>query len=137
MRDSRSSGSWSGGLRQILVVDDEAVIRDSIVELLRQYGYAAVGATDGRDALSRLRASPNGWSVILLDLSMPTMDGRAFRVEQRRDPALASIPVIVLSGRGDAARQAEELAAVACLTKPPEMAALVALVARAHRAASL
>jgi CheY-like chemotaxis protein len=133
MRDSRPSGTWSGGGRQILVVDDEAVIRDSLVELLRQYGYSAVGATDGRDALTQLRASPDRWSVILLDLSMPRMDGRTFREEQRRDPALASIPVIVLSGRRDADRQAEDLAVTAYVTKPPEMSALLAVVARVHR----
>jgi CheY-like chemotaxis protein len=137
MRDSRPSGTWSGGARQILVVDDEAVIRDSIVELLRQYGYAALGATDGRDALTQLRASPDRWSVILLDLSMPRMDGRAFREEQRRDPALASIPVIVLSGRRDADRQAEDLAVTAYVTKPPEIGALLAVVARVHRTSSL
>ncbi len=52
------------------------------------------------------------------DLILRDMDGRQFRRQQRRDPALAPIPVVVVSGTKDAARSAADLGAVACLEKP-------------------
>jgi len=53
-------------------------------------------ATNGQEALEMLRAGERP-SLILLDVMMPVLDGRQFREEQKRDPDLASIPVIVVS----------------------------------------
>jgi CheY-like chemotaxis protein len=103
---------------RILVVDDEDTIREAVVEILGDRGYEAVGAPNGREALRKLRAAPASWSLVLLDLTMPVMDGRAFRGEQRRDPALAAIPVIILSAFRDVAVSAADLEAAAYLQKP-------------------
>jgi CheY-like chemotaxis protein len=116
---------------RVLVVDDEATIRDTLVDILGDNGYVAVGATDGRDALRKLRAPGAPWAVILLDLTMPVMDGAAFRDEQRRDPALASIPVVVISAYRDVASKAADLQVAAFLSKPLNVPALLALL-RTH-----
>lgn len=113
---------------RILVVDDEETIRDSLVDIVRDNGYEAVGATDGRDALTKLRGAPGRWGLIILDLTMPVMDGRAFREEQRRDPAIAAIPVIVLSAYRDVAKRVADLDITHCLAKPIDLALLVELV---------
>lgn len=101
----------------VLVVDDDFDIRESIVDLLLDDGLEAVSAKDGRDGLLELRTQRDV-RVILLDLSMPMMDGKAFRREQLADPALAGIPVIVLSAEQDCKTIAAELGAAAALSKP-------------------
>jgi len=83
----------------ILVVDDDADIRASLCDLLEDEGYAVATAAHGRDALDYLRGHPAP-SVVLLDLMMPTMDGYEFRAEQKRDPTIAAIPVVVMTARG-------------------------------------
>ena len=113
---------------RILVVDDEPMIRDSLVEFLEDHGYEAVGAGDGREALSMLSGTSHRPSLILLDLMMPFMDGRAFREEQLADPELSAIPVIVFSAYRDLERTAGELQAVAHLPKPLKLADLLRLV---------
>lgn len=79
----------------ILVVDDDAAIRDSLRELLTGEGYGVETAVDGQDALERLGSmEPPG--LILLDLKMPRMDGWQFLA--RRDGDSSRIPVVLLSG---------------------------------------
>ena len=77
---------------RILVVDDEEMIRDSLIEYLDENGYRAIGAVDGRDALTKLAAVDRRPCVILLDLMMPVMDGQTFRAKQLLDPELAAHP---------------------------------------------
>jgi CheY-like chemotaxis protein len=93
----------------VLVVEDDPDIRATMCEALQDHGYTAVGAANGALALDYLRGGNARPSVILLDLMMPVMDGRTFRAEQRADPAIASIPVIVISAYRDVGRHAAEL----------------------------
>lgn len=115
-----------------MVVDDDADIRDSLVELLEEHGYRAVGAANGVEALRILEASDPLPSLILLDLMMPVMDGRAFREEQRAHPTWSRIPVLLMSAYRDVADQARSLG-VEHLAKPlgikPLMAAMQRLCA--------
>jgi CheY-like chemotaxis protein len=90
-------------------------------------GFAVVEAANGHEALTYLR-SGKGASVIVLDLRMPVMDGWEFRREQRRDPELNRIPVVVLSG-ADSERFAE-LEAAATFEKPVKMSQVVLVVRR-------
>jgi CheY-like chemotaxis protein len=115
--------------RRVLVVDDDPDLREMMAQLLALEGFDASTAANGRDALDRLDAGPIP-QVILLDLMMPVMDGQAFRAEQRADPALASIPVVVVSAYRDVERYADELAAE-CLAKPVRLDTLLA-TARRH-----
>jgi CheY-like chemotaxis protein len=113
---------------RILVVEDDELIRDSLVEFLDEQGYQAMGANDGLDALDKLRAGDPHPCVIVLDLMMPNMDGKAFREEQLRDPELSPIPVIVLSAYHDVAKSARELDVAHFLAKPLKLPALLQLV---------
>jgi CheY-like chemotaxis protein len=90
-------------------------------------GFAVVEAGNGQEALAYLRSGA-GASVIVLDLRMPVMDGWAFRREQRLDPVLDKIPVVVLSG-ADAERFAE-LEAAEIFEKPVKMSQVVVAVRR-------
>jgi CheY-like chemotaxis protein len=101
---------------QILVIEDEADIAETMVMLLETEGYSASCVANGKAALERLARCelPN---LILLDLTMPVMNGADFRRRQLADPRLAGIPVIVLTAT-PTARDRDELRPDATLTKP-------------------
>jgi CheY-like chemotaxis protein len=84
----------------VMVIDDDVDVSGAIVEALQDAAYTAVAAANGREALAKLRALAERPCVLLLDLMMPEMDGWSFRNEQLGDPALRSIPVVVLSAHG-------------------------------------
>lgn len=83
--------------KSILIVDDDFDIREMMAQVLEDEGYRPVAVANGREALEYLRRSPDRPSLILLDLMMPVMNGWEFRNEQKKDPLLASIPVVVVS----------------------------------------
>ncbi|MEW5855614.1 MAG: response regulator, partial [Myxococcota bacterium] len=101
--------------KRILVVEDDAALRSALIDLLWMEGYNAVGVGDGRRALEELRQSSQP-DLILLDLTLPVMDGWQFRMEQKRDPTLASIPVLVMSA--DDTAKAAAIDAELFLRKP-------------------
>jgi CheY-like chemotaxis protein len=113
----------------ILVVDDDRDIRDSLVELLTDHGFPAIGAGNGVEALEILRTRASPPSLILLDLMMPVMNGREFRERQLESPALSAIPVIVISAYSDVEQQARALA-LDHLRKPLAMRPLIDAVRR-------
>ena len=116
----------------IIVVEDEGDIREDVADLLREEGYEVVTAANGSEALTRLRESGQA-CVILLDLMMPVMDGVEFREEQLRDPRLAKVPVIVVSGAANARQKAADLKAADFLVKPFKMNALLEAVGKVCR----
>ena len=111
-RAGHGSGGWDltrgpDAERQkklILVVEDDFVLRSAIAELLTVDGYDVESAADGLEALIRLDSCPRKPSVILLDITMPRMDGVRFRDLQRSLPGIASIPVIAVTGAAKAQR---------------------------------
>jgi CheY-like chemotaxis protein len=98
--------------RLILVVDDDDDIREAMRDALEDEGYNVETASDGAQALDRLRAMPNEPCLVLLDLMMPVMDGWTFLAERNQDPRLAGIPITIVS----AARNVPP--DVQCLAKP-------------------
>ena len=84
----------------VLVVDDSRMHRLTLAGALEQLGHDVVEAGDGREALDRL-ANGTPVDVVLLDLVMPVLDGFETLAAMRADAALASIPVIVVSGLDD------------------------------------
>jgi CheY-like chemotaxis protein len=93
--------------RVVLVVDDDAAIRESLANVLGDEGYSVITAANGVDALAKLRAQvPSRPCVILLDLMMPVMNGQQFYAEQQLDPQLASIPVVVISADSNVKQKA-------------------------------
>jgi CheY-like chemotaxis protein/anti-sigma regulatory factor (Ser/Thr protein kinase) len=93
--------------RQVLIVEDDAPLRELLRRMLEREGYAVVEAGDGQAALERLREGTPG--VILLDLMMPVMDGFEFLVERGREEAWRRIPVIVLTAQYLSAEDRERL----------------------------
>ena len=114
----------------LLVVEDDRDIREIVMETLADEGYLAVGATNGKDALELLRSGAPLPCVILLDIMMPVMDGRSFRAAQLADPALAHIPVVVMTADADVAAIAAELHAHLHLKKPVTLAQLYAVASQ-------
>jgi CheY-like chemotaxis protein len=80
---------------RVLAVDDEPALRELAVAVLEDEGFDVRAAADGRQALAVLAAWPA--DMILLDLTMPVMDGWAFLEARHGDPRLAEIPVVVMS----------------------------------------
>ena len=80
----------------ILVVDDDADIRDALQCCLHDLGCTAVTAVDGLDALERLERGARP-CVILLDLNMPRLDGEGFAWQVRRDVRHSTLPIISMS----------------------------------------
>ncbi len=115
-------------LARILVVDDDPDLRRSLVEVLEEEGYGVSCATNGEEALAALgRERP---SAILLDLTMPVMDGWTFRRLQQDDPQLAAIPTVVISACYSDARSVGALEAAAYLAKPFEVSTLTETLQR-------
>jgi two-component system response regulator MprA len=112
----------------VLVVDDDPDIRLVLRMILEAQGYAVIDAADGAEALALLR--DHRPALILLDLMMPGVDGVQFRALQQQDPALAPIPVVLLSGGGTVAKKAEEMGVEGFLAKPPELRQVLAEVER-------
>src|SRR5438552_18660513 len=81
----------------VLVVDDDPNLVRLMSKFLKLEGFSPVPAANGQEALAYLRGGGDA-SVILLDLRMPVMDGWTFRQEQRQDPVIAGIPIVILSG---------------------------------------
>jgi CheY-like chemotaxis protein len=81
----------------LLIVEDDLATRAALAELLGTEEREIVTAADGQEAFQRLVAIPRP-CLILLDLSMPRMDGWEFLRRQSHDPLIADIPTIVLSG---------------------------------------
>ncbi len=101
----------------VLVIEDDADIRDFIELVLADDGYTVTLAEHGAAALDVLAQARRLPDLIVLDLQMPIMDGRAFRAAQQQDAALADIPVIVVTASYDVAATAT-LQAAAYLKKP-------------------
>lgn len=116
------------GNRPLMVIDDDSAIREAIATVVEAEGYPVVTASGGAEAFGCLRSGLQP-GVILLDLRMPEMDGRTFRELQKRDPQLAAIPVVLLSGDRDVCRAAAELN-TACLMKPIDLDELLSLAKR-------
>jgi len=116
--------------KRVLVVDDDASIRELLSTALEEDGYEVVPAANGQDALAVCeRWRPD---VIVLDLMMPVMDGWTFaeRLRERDE-----IPIVVLSAATDLARHAKTIGAAAVVGKPFDLDQLLPKVARAAEAA--
>src|SRR5512140_1289677 len=111
--------------RTILVVDDEATLRETLVEALELEGYRAIPAADGREALARFRAEQP--DLVLLDLMLPELSGvevcRILRAE-------SAVPIIRLTARDGEVDQGVglELGADDYVTKPFSLRELTARI---------
>lgn len=81
----------------VLIVDDDASVRDLFIDALEESGHVVALAADGAEALGVLRSGPLP-CVVLTDVRMPRMDGFELARAVARDPVLSAIPVVVLTG---------------------------------------
>ena len=112
----------------ILVVDDEASVRAMLIALLDDVRYDAVGATNGRDAVARLRAEPGRYRLVLLDVMMPFMSGWDVLLAIQSDPALAAIPIVMMTAGANVREQALDLGAVGYVPKPIDIDLLLDII---------
>lgn len=113
----------------MLIVEDDADLREMMAQLLTLEGFRAEAVANGREALNYLHQSPRP-DLILLDLMMPIMDGWEFRKRQQQEPAIADVPVIVLTALDRAQARAADLSGVDFLKKPLDFDRLLELVHR-------
>jgi CheY-like chemotaxis protein len=112
---------------RVLIVEDDPDTREMLGRFLELEGFEVEKAANGREALDALRAGDEA-SVILLDLMMPVMDGWQFRAEQRSDPSLSQIPVVVVTAAGPRDR-VPAIDADAWLAKPIDLDILLETLA--------
>src|SRR5215208_269699 len=114
---------------EVMVVEDDFTIRETLRELLEDEGYRVTQAANGAEALACLRT--NGTPrLILLDLMMPVMDGLEFRRAMQKDPRLSEIPVIVLSADLALDQKVGPMRVEGYLSKPFELDQLLHTVER-------
>jgi CheY-like chemotaxis protein len=115
--------------KRILIVEDEADVAQTFAEVLEVAGYQTLRAANGLEGLEHLRTG--GWpSLIVLDVSMPVLDGWGFRREQQLMPGGTAIPVLVVTADPDGRSKASALGAHGCLRKPCTVRALLDEVQR-------
>jgi len=115
-----------GSSVDVLVVDDDVSFAESLVEEIAQFGYVAVAAANGAEALRLAQDRPP--RLILLDLEMPVMNGWQFLQRRRSNRALSRIPVVVISGMATAiaGRQRDDVQGV--IEKPLEEEVLLEII---------
>jgi CheY-like chemotaxis protein len=114
--------------KHVFVVEDDRDIRESVVEVLEDEGYVVSSASDGQEGLLILRHARPKPDLILLDLMMPIMNGFQFREEQRKDPELSAIPVVVITADVNARAKAESLGAAGFVQKPVKIQPLLDII---------
>lgn len=124
----------NGIKRRVLIVDDEQVNCEILGNILKGK-YEVTYANDGREAYDMLKSPGISYSLILLDLMMPGMDGYEFIKLTRNEPELRSIPIIVMTADSSAEVESINLGAVDFITKPYDMPEVV--IARCDRVVEL
>jgi CheY-like chemotaxis protein len=100
------------GPPSVLIVDDDQEINDIVGMILESRGYRVGSAENGREALAAVRESTP--DLVLLDLMMPVMTGIEFLEEMQKDPALAKVPVLILSAWAEYAVDLPNVAGIVC-----------------------
>lgn len=116
---------------RILVVDDSPTIRKVVSRILTDKGYETTTAENGEQGLARLREAPV--DLVLTDFVMPKMNGYQFCREVRSDPKLRTLPLVLMSAKGDKIRGqfVQQTGAIDAITKPFDPLALVAVIENA------
>lgn len=102
--------------QQVLVVDDDPIIRDMVVDILDFEGYEAATARNGREALGMLQGEQS--YLVLLDLMMPVMGGQEFCQRLNAMPHIRQRHTIILMSAMDKLEEAEALHPDAIMPKP-------------------
>jgi len=119
---------------RVLVVDDEALIRWSLTEMLREHGYLVAEAPDARTALTVIRQAAEPFDVVLLDYRLPdSADLRLLETIRRIAPS-SQVVMITAHNSQELSDGAAALGAYRVINKPFEVESLAALVHQARLA---
>jgi CheY-like chemotaxis protein len=123
---------WDNGT--VMVVDDSNDIREMICIQLRRRGYRVVGAANGEEAVELVQRSEPG--LILMDLSMPVMDGYEATRRIKALPMLGGVPVVAVSASSDSRVRSKALEAgcIDRVSKPIDLVTIDGLVSRHFQA---
>ena len=130
-----TSGTKAHLSHQVLIVDDDDDVRETLAQALKAAGMTARTAWSGEDALRHFRQGFRP-CVMILDLRMPGMDGWELWDRMRIDPELSRIPVIMVSGHPEEERFAKERGVAEFFEKPALLNALVGSILRHCRSPS-
>jgi PleD family two-component response regulator len=116
--------------RRILVVDDDSAMRALCAFVLRAEGYEVAEAADGQEALAQAVSDPP--DLVILDISMPVLDGFGLAAALRRDERTRELPLVFISGEAhpDVEGHAYDAGALGFFAKPFEPSVLSAFVRR-------
>ena len=114
---------------KVMVVDDSLMVRQQVSRALANAGFDVTEATDGVDALEKLRASPD-FDLVVCDVHMPRMSGVELLQEMSEDATVAGTKVVMLTteAQQEPIRRAMALGAKAWILKPFKAELLVAAV---------
>jgi CheY-like chemotaxis protein len=119
----------------VLVVEDDPDIRESLENFLELHGYRVRSASHGKEALEAMGRAPRP-SVVVLDMSLPVMDGHRVLTTRKGDDVLRTIPVVILSAAmagmspRDRALYASSYGVAAFLGKPADPRQVLEVVER-------
>src|SRR3954454_729426 len=118
-----------GSPARVLVVDDSPTILKVVSAILARHGYEPMVARDGLAGIEMLKRGTK-YDLVLLDFVMPRMNGYQFCRELRSNPANRTLPVVLMSAKGDKIRGqfVQQTGAVDAITKPFDSRALVAVI---------
>ncbi len=109
--------AWNEDRKTVLIVEDDAIIREGLAAILERAGYQVIPAAHGREALDRLREGPV--DLIVLDMMLPVLDGWRFLERCRSGQRPLPAPVLVVSGFDEGSLEwAVALGAAGYLRKP-------------------
>lgn len=125
----RSGDPSKGSARVVMVVEDDADIRETLTQILEEEGYSVTGAAHGAEALEHLQRGLRP-GLILLDLMMPVMNGWQLREAMLDSDELRDLPVVVVTADGGAQRNPEALRVNGVLAKPIDLPTLLGALDR-------
>lgn len=128
--DTRRAKLYNGAMAlgtRILIVDDDADIRDGLSEFLSDEGFEVATASNGQVAMEWLRVHRPKSCVILLDLMMPLMDGWAFLRAKQSEPDLAALAVVIITAGPTEFDETPDIRG--CLNKPIDLPSLLNAIA--------
>lgn len=116
-------------MKKVLVVDDSALVRRQVGNVLKGAGYEVVDAVDGQDAREKIAAAGD-FSMIVCDVTMPRMSGLELLAALQQDGFKGAIVMLTTEGRPEIVTQARSLGAKGWLVKPLKPDLLLATVAK-------
>lgn len=118
--------------KTIMTVDDSASVRQMVAFTLKNAGYQVIEASDGKDALSKLKGDVH---MVITDLNMPNMDGIDLIKGIRAQAAFKFIPVVMLTTESQAGKKQEgkDAGATGWIVKPFKPEQLLAVVQKVLR----